>query len=94
MLPQRSRGPPNERWILTFDPDEKPGDPQTAPAQIIKPGPLNGAVQFGKNLSDARPLGENLSDARPQLSLSGNDGTIRMTTLRPRTIGLLVSTKI
>ena len=29
MLPQRSQWPPNERRILTLDPDEKPGDPQS-----------------------------------------------------------------
>ena len=40
------------------------------------------------------PNGENLSDARPQLYVNGNDGTNRITTSRPRMVGLRVSTKI
>ena len=38
--------------------------------------------------------GENLSDARPQLFTSANDGEKRVTTSRPRTIGLRVSYKM
>ena len=38
--------------------------------------------------------GDNLGDARPQLYTSGNDGEVRITTARPRTIGMRVSFKI
>ena len=37
---------------------------------------------------------ENLGDARPQLFTSGNDGETRVTTSRPRTIGMRVSYKM
>lgn len=39
-------------------------------------------------------FGENLSDARPELFRSGNDGNVRTTTSRPRTIGLRASYKL
>ncbi|MEO7787328.1 MAG: TonB-dependent receptor [Sphingomicrobium sp.] len=38
--------------------------------------------------------GENLTDARPELYKSGNDGEIRITTSRPRTIGMRMSFKM
>lgn len=38
--------------------------------------------------------GENLGDKRPQLFTSANDGEVRVTTARPRTIGLRVSYKM
>ena len=38
--------------------------------------------------------GENLSDARPHLFTSANDGEQRITTTRPRTIGVRVSVKM
>ena len=38
--------------------------------------------------------GENLGDKRPQLFTSANDGEKRVTTSRPRTIGLRVSYKM
>jgi iron complex outermembrane recepter protein len=39
-------------------------------------------------------FGDNLTDERPELYKSGNDGEIRTTTSRPRTIGLRFSYKI
>ncbi|WP_397577357.1 TonB-dependent receptor [Sphingorhabdus sp.] len=39
-------------------------------------------------------FGDNLTDARPELYKSGNDGELRTTTSRPRTIGLRFSYKI
>ena len=38
--------------------------------------------------------GENLTDERPELYKSGNDGEVRITTSRPRTIGMRVSFKM
>ena len=39
-------------------------------------------------------FGENLTDERPELFKSGNDGETRITTSRPRTIGMRVSFKM
>lgn len=39
-------------------------------------------------------FGENLTDARPELYKSGNDGELRITTSRPRTIGVRASFKM
>ena len=74
------------------------------PGDVIAPIPVSQqqkayntfslSVGVSKDQWSMELYGENLSDARPQLYVSGNDGTNRITTSRPRTIGLRVSTKI
>lgn len=74
------------------------------PGDVISPIPVSqkqasystysASVGVSKDQWSVELYGENLSDARPQLYVSGNDGTNRITTSRPRTIGLRVTTKI
>ncbi len=74
------------------------------PGDVIAPIPVSqnqaaystysASIGVSKDQWSIELFGENLSDARPQLYVSGNDGTNRITTSRPRTIGLRVSTKI
>jgi outer membrane receptor protein involved in Fe transport len=54
------------------------------------------AMSFGVSKDDWRleVFGDNLTDKRPELYKSGNDGELRTTTSRPRTIGLRFSYKI
>ncbi len=54
------------------------------------------SLSFGVNKDNwgIEIFGENLSDARPELYKSGNDGETRITTSRPRTIGMRVSFKM
>ena len=53
-------------------------------------------MSFGVSKDDWRLelFGDNLTDERPELYKSGNDGELRTTTSRPRTIGLRFSYKI
>jgi outer membrane receptor protein involved in Fe transport len=53
-------------------------------------------MSFGVSKDDWRleVFGDNLTDKRPELYKSGNDGELRTTTSRPRTIGLRFSYKI
>jgi outer membrane receptor protein involved in Fe transport len=53
-------------------------------------------MSFGVSKDDWRleVFGDNLTDERPDLYKSGNDGELRTTTSRPRTIGLRFSYKI
>ena len=74
------------------------------PGDVVVPIPVSqnqaaystysASIGVSKDQWSIELFGENLSDARPQLYVSGNDGTNRITTSRPRTIGLRVSTKI
>jgi iron complex outermembrane recepter protein len=54
------------------------------------------AASFGVSKDDWRieVFGDNLTDERPELYKSGNDGELRTTTSRPRTIGLRFSYKM
>ena len=54
------------------------------------------AASFGVSKDEWRLelFGDNLTDERPELYKSGNDGELRTTTSRPRTIGLRFSYKI
>lgn len=54
------------------------------------------AASFGVSKDEWRieVFGDNLTDERPELYKSGNDGELRTTTSRPRTIGLRFSYKI
>jgi hypothetical protein len=53
-------------------------------------------MSFGVSKDEWRleVFGDNLTDKRPELYKSGNDGELRTTTSRPRTIGLRFSYKI
>jgi outer membrane receptor protein involved in Fe transport len=53
-------------------------------------------MSFGVSKDEWRleVFGDNLTDERPELYKSGNDGELRTTTSRPRTIGLRFSYKI
>jgi len=54
------------------------------------------SMSFGVSKDEWRleVFGDNLTDERPELYKSGNDGELRTTTSRPRTIGLRFSYKI
>lgn len=54
------------------------------------------AASFGVSKDEWRleVFGDNLTDERPELYKSGNDGELRTTTSRPRTLGLRFSYKI
>lgn len=74
------------------------------PGDIIKPLPVaqqlasytTVGLTFGVSKDDWRieVFGDNLTDERPELYKSSNDGEIRTTTSRPRTIGLRFSYKM
>lgn len=84
--------------------------PVTYNGVLVKPGdviaPIPGAQKlgaytsfsgsFGFSKDDWRIeiFGDNLTDERPELYKSGNDGELRTTTSRPRTVGLRFSHKI
>ncbi len=81
-----------------------PTNPVAIPATSIVPIPISFpqrayqtiSASFGvsKDNWTVELFGENLSDARPELFRSGNDGNVRTTTSRPRTIGLRASFKM
>jgi iron complex outermembrane recepter protein len=84
--------------------------PVTYNGVLVRPGdvirPIPGAqrlrayqtigASFGVSRDEWRMeiFGDNLTDARPELYKNGNDGELRTTTSRPRTIGLRFSYKI
>jgi iron complex outermembrane recepter protein len=84
--------------------------PVTYNGVLVRPGdvirPIPGAQQLrayqtiGASFGVSRDawrmevFGDNLTDTRPELYKSGNDGELRTTTSRPRTIGLRFSYKI
>ena len=75
----------------------KAGDPvQFQPSSFKQPGYTTFEAAFGvsKDEWSVQIYGENLGDARPQLFTSANDGEQRVTTSRPRTIGMRVSYKM
>ncbi len=72
----------------------RPGDVTTPlPASFKQAGYSTFSASLGvsKDVWSIELYGENLSDARPDLYKSANDGELRVTTSRPRTIGLRVS---
>ena len=75
----------------------KPGD-VVAPLKASLPQAAYNtfSASFGVSKDDwsLEFYGENLTDERPELYKSGNDGEVRVTTSRPRTIGMRVSFKI
>ena len=84
--------------------------PVTYNGVLVRPGdviaPIPGAqklaayntvgASFGVSRDEWRieVFGDNLTDERPELYKSGNDGELRVTTSRPRTLGLRFSYKI
>lgn len=84
--------------------------PVTYNGVLVRPGdviaPIPGAqrlgsyntvgASFGVSRDEWRieVFGDNLTDERPELYKSGNDGELRVTTSRPRTVGLRFSYKI
>lgn len=75
----------------------KAGDPiQLQPNSFFQPKYDTFEASFGvsKDNWSITIFGENLSDARPQLFTSANDGEKRVTTSRPRTIGMRASFKM
>ena len=75
----------------------RPGDPITnLQNQFTQPSytTFEASVGVSKDNWSLTVYGDNLSDARPQLFTSANDGEKRVTTSRPRTIGLRVSYKM
>lgn len=75
----------------------KPGD-VVAPLKASQPQAAYSTISVSAGVSkdnwSLELYGENLSDARPQLYVSGNDGTNRVTTSRPLTVGVRVGFKI
>lgn len=55
---------------------------------------FSAAIGVNRDMWGIEIFGENLTDARPELYKSGNDGNLRITTSRPRTIGVRVSFKM
>jgi len=86
------------------------GQPATINGVTVKPGDViqqqnnsfsqpayttfEAAIGVNKDQWSLELYGDNLGDARPQLFTSGNDGEVRVTTSRPRTIGLRVGFKL
>lgn len=84
--------------------------PVTYNGVTVRPGDVIVPIQAAQNLGSyttagasfgvskdewrLEVFGENLTDERPELYKSGNDGELRTTTSRPRTIGLRFSYKI
>ena len=74
------------------------------PGDVVKPlkasQPLSGyntlsaSIGVSKDQWRVELFGDNLTDERPELYKSANDGEMRVTTSRPRTIGLRMSFKI
>jgi hypothetical protein len=55
---------------------------------------VNAAIGAGRDNWTIELFGENMTNAKPELFKSGNDGELRVTTSRPRTIGLRLSYKM
>jgi len=75
----------------------KPGDPITfLPNSFNQPAYNTIEASFGvsKDEWSLQIYGDNLTDERPQLFTSANDGEKRVTTSRPRTIGMRFSYKM
>ena len=84
--------------------------PVTYNGVTVRPGDVIAPVKAAQNLGSYSTIsasfgvskdewrlelfGDNLTDERPELYKSGNDGELRTTTSRPRTIGLRFSYKI
>ena len=72
-----------------------------SPGSVISPLPVaqkmaaysTASAAFGVSKDEWRleVFADNLTDARPELYKSGNDGELRVTTSRPRTIGMRIS---
>ena len=69
---------------------------QPQPQSFRQPGysTFDASVGMSKDDWSATLYVDNLGDKRPQLFTSANDGDVRVTTSRPRTIGLRVSYKM
>lgn len=75
----------------------KSGDPiQLQPSSFKQPSytTFEASIGVSKDQWSLTIFGENLGDKRPQLFTSANDGEKRVTTSRPRTIGMRVSYKM
>jgi iron complex outermembrane recepter protein len=75
----------------------RPGDvvsPLPAAQQLASYQMIGAAFGVAKDEWRIELFGDNLTDERPELYKSGNDGEIRTTTSRPRTIGLRFSYKM
>lgn len=87
-----------------------PSIPVTYNGVLVRPGDVIAPIQAAQELDSYATFsaafgvskdewrielfGDNLTDERPELYKSGNDGELRTTTSRPRTIGLRFSYKI
>lgn len=69
---------------------------QLQPQSFAQPGYSTFEASFGfsKDNWSITIFGDNLGDERPQLFTSANDGDVRVTTTRPRTIGMRMSYKM
>ncbi|MEQ1497348.1 MAG: TonB-dependent receptor [Novosphingobium sp.] len=69
---------------------------QLQPQSFAQPGynTFEASFGFSKDNWSLTIYGDNLGDERPQLFTSANDGETRVTTSRPRTIGMRVSYKM
>lgn len=75
----------------------RPGDviaPIPAAQQLDSYATFSASFGVSKDEWRIELFGDNLTDERPELYKSGNDGELRTTTSRPRTIGLRFSYKI
>jgi outer membrane receptor protein involved in Fe transport len=75
----------------------KPGDPiQLQPSSFTQASYTTFEASFGfsKDNWSLTVYADNIGDKRPQLFTSANDGEVRVTTSRPRTIGMRVSFKM
>jgi outer membrane receptor protein involved in Fe transport len=75
----------------------RPGDvvvPIPAAQQLDSYNTISASFGVSKDEWRIELFGDNLTDERPELYKSGNDGELRTTTSRPRTIGLRISYKI
>ncbi len=74
-----------------------PGDPvQIQQNQFNQPSydTFEASIGISKDMWSLTIYGDNLTDERPQLFTSANDGEKRVTTSRPRTIGMRISYKM
>ena len=75
----------------------RPGDIVT-PLRASQPqasyNTVSAAIGVSRDNWTLELFGENLTDERPELYKSGNDGELRITTSRPRTIGMRVSLRM
>ena len=75
----------------------RPGDvivPLPAAQQLASYSTIAASFGVSKDEWRVEVFGDNLTDERPELYKSGNDGELRTTTSRPRTIGLRFSYKM